>query len=164
MRYFRVGPKVFKISKMTDYGVVVMAQLAQARDAVVTAPDLAAAAGLPAPTVAKILKRMTQGGLVTSARGMRGGYALSRPAGEISVADIIDALEGPVAVTACVDGAVGCMVESLCPIRGCWDRVNAAVKRTLQSMSLAEVAVPPNFIDLPVSGGRFASPAKPTGH
>ncbi|MDH5557366.1 MAG: Rrf2 family transcriptional regulator, partial [Alphaproteobacteria bacterium] len=64
---------MFKISKMTDYGVVVMAQLAQATDAVVTAPDLATGAGLPAPTVAKILKRMTQGGLVTSHRGTNGG-------------------------------------------------------------------------------------------
>jgi len=142
---------VFKISKMTDYGVVVMAQLAQATDAVVTAPDLASGAGLPAPTVAKILKRMARGGLVTSHRGINGGYALSRPAEEISVADIIAALEGPVAVTACVVGATGeaCTVESLCLIRGCWDRVNAAVKRTLGSMSLAEIAAPPNFIDLP---------------
>jgi FeS assembly SUF system regulator len=150
---------VFKISRMTDYGVVVMAQLAQATDAVVTAPDLASEAGLPAPTVAKILKRMTQGGLVTSHRGINGGYALSRPATEISVADIIRALEGPVAVTACVDTATGdaCSVESLCPIRGCWDRVNAAVNRTLQSMSLAEIAAPPNFIDLPAPVARPAT-------
>lgn len=140
---------MFKISRMTDYGVVVMAQLAhaQASDAVVvTAPDLASAAGLPAPSVAKILKRLTRGGLVVSQRGIKGGYALSRPAGEINVADIIAAVEGPVAVTACVDGAEGCLVESLCPIRGCWDRVNAAVLRTLESMTLAEIAAPPDFI------------------
>ncbi|MDH5558626.1 MAG: Rrf2 family transcriptional regulator, partial [Alphaproteobacteria bacterium] len=101
-------------------------------------------------------KRMTQGGLVTSHRGTNGGYALSRPATEISVADIIGALEGPVAVTACVDGATGdaCSVESLCLIRGCWDRVNAAVNRTLKSMSLAEIATPPNFIDLPAVPAR----------
>ena len=141
---------MFKISRMTDYGVVVMAQLAQASDAVVvTAPDLAGAAGLPAPSVAKILKRLTRSGLVTSHRGINGGYALSRPAGEVNVADIIAAVEGPVAVTACVDGAEGCLVESLCPIRGCWDRVNAAVMRTLESMTLAEIAAPPDFI-----GGR----------
>lgn len=147
---------------MTDYGVVVMAQLAQARDAVVTAPDLANAAGLPAPTVAKILKRMTQGGLVTSQRGIHGGYALSRSAEDISVADIIRALEGPVEVTACVDGATGdaCTVESLCPIRGCWDRVNAAVNRTLESMSLAEVSAPPNFIDMPLPKRPTASAGK----
>ncbi len=147
---------MFKISKMTDYGVVVMAQLAQATDAVVTAPDNASAAGLPAPTVTKIHKRMVQGGLVTSQRGIHGGYALSRPAEQISVADIIAALEGPVAVTACVDGASGaaCTVESLCLIRGCWDRVNAAVTRTLASMSLAEIAAPPNFIDLPAAPRR----------
>ena len=73
---------MFKISRMTDYGVVVMAQLAQASDAVVvTAPDLAAAAGLPAPSVAKILKSLTRSGLVTSHRGINGGYALSRRAG-----------------------------------------------------------------------------------
>lgn len=150
---------MFKISRMTDYGVVVMAQLAQASDAVVTAPDLAAGAGLPAPTVAKILKRMTRGNLVTSHRGINGGYELSRPAAEISVADIIRALEGPVEVTACVDGASGdaCSVENLCPIRGCWDRVNAAVNRTLESMSLSEIAAPINFIDLPAT--RESAPA-----
>jgi len=150
---------VFKISRMTDYGVVVMAQLAQATDSVVTAPDIASAAGLPVPTVAKILKRMGRGGLVTSTRGIHGGYALSRPAEEISVADIIAALEGPLAVTACVDGASGeaCSVESLCLIRGCWDRVNAAVKRTLASMSLAEIAAPPNFIDLSPAPRRKAA-------
>lgn len=139
---------MFKISRMTDYGVVVMAQLAHASDAVVvTAPDLASAAGLPAPSVAKILKRMARGGLVTSHRGIKGGYALARPAREINVADIIVAIEGPVAITACVDGAEGgCVVESLCPIRGCWDRVNAAVMRTLESMTLAEIASPPNFM------------------
>ena len=146
---------MFRISRMTDYGVVIMAQLAQATDAVVTAPDIAGAAGLPAPTVAKILKRMGHSGLVTSTRGIHGGYALSRPAAEISVADIIAALEGPLAVTACVDasGEV-CSVESLCLIRGCWDRVNAAVGRTLESMSLAEIAAPPNFIDLPAAPRR----------
>ncbi len=133
-----------------------MAQLAQATDSVITAPDIASAAGLPAPTVAKILKRMVRGGLVNSQRGVHGGYALSRPAEQISVADIIAALEGPVAVTACVDGASGaaCTVESLCLIRGCWDRVNAAVTRTLASMSLAEIAAPPNFIDLPAAPPR----------
>lgn len=150
---------MFKISRMTDYGVVVMAQLAQASDAVVTAPDLAAGAGLPAPTVAKILKRMAQGGLVTSHRGINGGYELSRPAAEINVADIIRVLEGPVEVTACVHGASGdpCSVESLCPIRGCWDRVNAAVNRTLQSMSLSEIAAPRNFIDLSAPPARTAT-------
>lgn len=150
---------MFKISRMTDYGVVVMAQLAQATDSVVTAPGLASAAGLPAPTVAKILKRMGRSGLVTSTRGLHGGYALSRPAARISVADIIAALEGPVEVTACVDGASGeaCTVESMCLIRGCWDRVNAAVKRTLNSMSLAEIATPPNFIDLPAPPERPAT-------
>ncbi len=150
---------MFKISRMTDYGVVVMAQLAQATDSVVTAPGLASAAGLPAPTVAKILKRMGRSGLVTSTRGLHGGYALSRPAAQISVADIIAALEGPVEVTACVDGASGeaCTVESMCLIRGCWDRVNAAVKRTLGSMSLAEIATPPNFIDPPAPPERPAA-------
>ena len=144
---------MFKISRMTDYGVVVMAQLAQATDAVVTASDIASAAGLPAPTVAKILKRMGRSGLVSSTRGIHGGYALARPAGQISVADIITSLEGPLEVTACVDGASGeaCTVESMCLIRGCWDRVNAAVSHTLKSMSLAEIATPPNFIDLPAT-------------
>src|SRR3546814_12418691 len=81
---------------------------------------------------------LVKGGLVESRRGVNGGYVLTRRPEDISAAEIIAALDGPVALTACVDGAVGdCNVESLCPLRGGWDRVNAALRAALESVSLA---------------------------
>src|SRR3546814_8647301 len=89
---------------------------------------------------------LVKGGLVESRRGVNGGYVLTRRPEDISAAEIIAALDGPVALTACVDGAVGdCNVESLCPLRGGWDRVNAAIRTALESVSLAELYAPVLF-------------------
>merc|ERR1712054_30491 len=89
--------KMIKLSRLTDYSVVVMSQMAQDMSVTRTAPELAAATGVPAPTVAKLLKLLLKGGLVESWRGVNGGYALARHLDEITAADIIEALEGPVA-------------------------------------------------------------------
>ena len=134
---------MFRLNRLTDYGVVVMTQMAQGRPEVVTATQLAASLGLPTPTVAKLLTALTRGGLVISQRGASGGYRLSQAPGEISVAAIIQALEGPIALTACVDGNSGCCeVESICPMRGNWDKVNTAIRQALESVSLADMAQP----------------------
>ena len=102
-------------------------------DALATAPGLAQATGLQAPTVSKILKTLAHSDLVTSHRGMHGGYTLSRPPAAISVAAIIEALEGPVALTACVEASdEQCNVASLCPIRGGWEKVNRAIRQALE--------------------------------
>jgi FeS assembly SUF system regulator len=98
---------MFRLNRLTDYAVVVMAQMAQRRDQVRTAPRIAEETGVPLPTVAKILNALTRDTLVVSQRGAAGGYTLSRPAEQITVAEIIQALEGPIALTACVDGARG---------------------------------------------------------
>src|SRR3546814_11667380 len=108
---------------MTDYGVVVMSQMSRDRGAVATAPDLAEATALPAPTVSKILKMLVKGGLVESRRGVNGGYVLTRRPEDISAAEIIAALDGPDALTGCVEGAVGDRhLESLFSLVGCWGR------------------------------------------
>lgn len=132
---------MFRLNRLTDYGVVVMTQMAQDRPGTVTAQQIAASLGLPLPTVAKLLNALTRGGLVTSQRGASGGYRLSRAPAEISVAAIIQALEGPIALTACVHGSdEQCEVESLCPMSGNWNRVNEAIRGALDGVSLADMA------------------------
>jgi FeS assembly SUF system regulator len=134
---------MLRLSHLTDYGVVVLSQLAQEAPALVTASGLAASTGLPAPTVAKLLKTLTHAGLVSSHRGAAGGYTLARSPVCISVGEVIAAIDGPVALTACVEGAVEvCKVEGSCPIRGRWSKVNAALRRALSEISLAELATP----------------------
>lgn len=133
---------MLRLSKMNDYAVVVLGHMA-ARDGLVTAPDVAEATGLAAATVSQVLKKLAHAGLVVSHRGAHGGYALGRMPSQISVADLVEALEGPVALTACVDGAEGgCGVETMCPIRGGWDRVNGAIRAALEGVTLAEMLAP----------------------
>lgn len=140
---------MIKLSRLTDYGVVVMTQINQSTDEVTTAQDLAQATALPLPTVSKLLKTLAKTNLLTSHRGVHGGYSLSRPLDQISAAEFIEALDGPVALTACVDGAEdACNVESLCPVRGGWDRVNRAIRTALEEISLADLCMPMEFPEL----------------
>ncbi|MBI1206171.1 MAG: SUF system Fe-S cluster assembly regulator [Azospirillum sp.] len=134
---------MIKLSKLTDYAVVVLTEMARQTPVVVTVPQLAERTGVPSPTVAKILKTMVPAGLMTSQRGAAGGYRLSRAAEEISIAEIITALDGPIALTACVHGVeTVCGVESLCPMRGNWEMVNQAVRNALEAVSLADMMAP----------------------
>lgn len=131
---------MLKLSRMIDYGVVVLSQMAHRRDNLTTAPELAEATGLPAPMVSKVLKSLARSDLVVSHRGVHGGYSLSRGPDEISVAAIVEALEGPVALTACVEASdAHCRVESLCPIRGGWEKVNDAIRGALEAVSLSDL-------------------------
>lgn len=134
---------MLRLSKLTDYGVVVLSHMARRPGRLLCAGEVAEMTLLPEPTVAKILKLLARENIVQSLRGAQGGYILERDLSEISVAALVTALDGPVALTACVDGQEGaCSVESLCPMRGGWDRVNAAVRAALESVTLAEVAGP----------------------
>lgn len=138
---------MIRLSRLTDYGVVVMSQLGQDLDAARTAPEIAASTGMPGPTVAKLLKLLVKGGLVESRRGVNGGYALTRAMENITAADIIEALEGPVALTACVEGSdTDCGVESLCPMRGGWEKINRAIRTALEEVTLAELSAPADFL------------------
>lgn len=131
---------MFKLNRLTDYAVVAMCHMTRAPDGLFTAPSIAQETGIPLPTVAKLLNALAHAGLVASHRGAAGGYSLNRPATDISVAEIVQALEGPIALTACVDGAVGgCESESFCPMRGNWDKVNKAIHGALSRVSLADM-------------------------
>src|SRR4051794_35825658 len=97
---------MLRLSKLTDYAVVVLVRLSTG-DVIQTSPGIAAAIGIPEPTVAKVLKALAGSGLVASQRGARGGYRLARPLSGIPIVDVIAAVEGPIALTACVDGGSG---------------------------------------------------------
>lgn len=135
---------MLRVSKLTDYAVVVLVRLsadsASAEAPVQTSPAIASATGVPEPTVAKVLKALSTAGLVLSQRGARGGYRLIRPLETITVADVIAAIDGPIALTACVDGSSsGCEVHDLCAVKGRWDLVNDAIRQSLTSISLADM-------------------------
>ncbi len=137
---------MLRLNRITDYAVVVLTQMVREPDKQVTAPQLSEESSVPAPTVAKVLKALAKEGVLASQRGVHGGYRLARPAGDISMLEVIRALEGPVSLTACVDGAEGdCDVELLCPVRGNWDRVNTAIRSALADVTLEDMAIPTMF-------------------
>lgn len=144
--------RLLRVSKLTDYAVVVLSRL-EAEGGVQTAPGLAMGTGVAEPTVAKVLKMLAQSGLVEGLRGARGGYRLVRPLGEVPLSEVIVAIDGPIALTACVDGGFGlCEAEHICPVRGRWDPVNAAIRTALSAITVAEIATPrPFFMPLPVA-------------
>lgn len=140
---------MLRLSKLADYAVVVLVRLSRG-EVVQTVPGIARGTGVPEPTVAKVLKLLAQSELVTSQRGARGGYRLARTLAAISVADVIVAIDGPIALTDCVDGDGRCEAEALCPVRGRWNPVNAAVRSALAAISLADMdAASPRPRDVP---------------
>jgi FeS assembly SUF system regulator len=136
---------MFKLSKLTDYAVVVLVRLAR-EDRMQTSPGIAASIGIPEPTVAKVLKLLAAGGMVVSQRGAHGGYRLARKLAAIPVADVITAIDGPIALTACVDNGA-CESHGLCPMHGRWDPVNEAIDAALRGITLADMdrAIPRAF-------------------
>jgi FeS assembly SUF system regulator len=131
---------MIKLSRLADYGMILMSRIARDGPAVHNAVDLAAETGLPVPTVSKLLGRFAHDGLLISHRGAKGGYELSRVPAEITVAQIIAAVDGPIALTLCIEGPGACEVEALCPTRTGWHRINRALKDALEQVSLAEIA------------------------
>lgn len=145
---------MIKIGKMTDYAIVVMSLMARQGRKVQTVAQLAERTGVPGPTVAKLMKSLVTAGLMGSQRGAAGGYVMARAPEDISIAEIITALDGPIALSACVDGSEDhCGVETLCPMRGNWDKINKAVRRALQEVTLADMMAPPDFIPPPATTG-----------
>lgn len=129
---------MLRMSKLTDYGTVVLAELAR-RPALTTTASLAATTGLPLPTVRKILKSLSSAGLVSSERGVAGGYRLDRPADRISAADILAALEGPVRLTACSADEHDCQLEANCSVGSAWQRINGRIRAALAAVTLDEL-------------------------
>jgi FeS assembly SUF system regulator len=130
---------VFKVNKLTDYATVILINMAHS-DLVRPTQVISDSTGFPSPTVAKLMKNLVKAGLIVSHRGVRGGYSLSRPPEEVTIADVIEAIEGPIALTACVDTtAEHCCYENQCPVHGKWNRVNSAVTDALREVTLADM-------------------------
>ena len=147
---------MIRITKQTDYGIVLLTHLVADPERQYNAPELAAEAHLPLPMVSKILKLLAKESLLASHRGVKGGYSLARPAEEISMAEIIAALEGPIAITECVSVEGDCSHEPLCPVRSNWQRINQAVRMALEGISLSEMARPQLQKLVTLGGGRAA--------
>jgi FeS assembly SUF system regulator len=130
---------VLRISRLTDYGTVVLAHLARDDTDLVSAAEVATATGIALPTVSKLLKALAKAEIVSSTRGSHGGYQLARDAQEISATDVIDALEGPVSITECSASDSHCDFEDSCNVGSAWQRINLAIRRTLDEISLADL-------------------------
>lgn len=135
---------MLRLSRLADYGVMVMAHIAADPAGVHNAPDAAAATGLPGPTVAKIMAKLGRAGLLASQRGAHGGYRLVAKPEEVSVAQIVTALDGPIALTQCSDHhqPSACDRENLCVSRRGINRINTAIRSALEGVTLAELARP----------------------
>ena len=127
---------MLRVSKLTDYGSVILAYMANHPEQKFSATRLSQAVYLPSATVIKLLKLLKRSGLVTSFRGKNGGYRLARPAEEISLAQIISVLEGPIALTECSVKKNLCQVESHCAIRSSWQRINRVIYNSLSQVTL----------------------------
>jgi FeS assembly SUF system regulator len=132
---------MIRIGRLTDYGIVLMTHVAADPGNDHSATEIAAGTRLPLPTVSKLLRRLARGGLLVSHRGAKGGYNLAHPPQEISVAGIISAIEGPVALTRCTtfDHTSDCEFEPRCPVRGHWQKINRAVRSALEGVTLADI-------------------------
>ena len=132
---------MFKLGKLTDYGTVLMTALAAEPARLQTSQELATSTRLSAPTVAKLLKLLAKAGLVEALRGAHGGYRLARSPDRISVADIVSALEGPIALTECAVHR-GCGIENHCGVRSNWRVINDAIRSALEAVTLAQMTLP----------------------
>jgi FeS assembly SUF system regulator len=135
---------MIRLGKLTDYGLLLMSQIARGpKTELHTARDLAVKCGLPLPTVSKLLKSLLQSGLLASHRGIRGGYSLVREPNLISIAEIVSALEGPLALTECSTDVAGlCDLEPSCPIRDNQRIINQVVRGALQKVMLSDLIRP----------------------
>jgi len=133
---------LLRLSKLTDYGTVVLSQMAREPARLHAAAELATSVHLAAPTVSKLLKLFARAGIVSSHRGARGGYSLARPAEAITAVQIIDAIEGPVAITQCSMSHSRCGIEAVCGIGHNWQRISLAIRDSLKNVTLAQLARP----------------------
>ncbi len=144
---------MIRLNKMTDYAVVMLSHMAAEGGKVVTAAQLAQDSGVPLPSASKLMKQLNKAGILQSHRGAGGGYGLNQAARDITVAEIVIALEGPIALTACIEGAdTSCDAMSLCAMSGYWNQVNRAIQVALEGVSLADM-LPAPFAIKPASKG-----------
>lgn len=139
---------MLKMSKLTDYGTVVLAHMASTPGTLHSAAGIANETGLAGPTVSKILKKLAGAGILDSVRGAHGGYKLARSATAISAAEIIDTLEGPIAITECSGDHSSCSFESVCALGGRWQQINGLIRSALSEISLEELASPNELTEI----------------
>ncbi|MEM9290380.1 MAG: SUF system Fe-S cluster assembly regulator [Acidobacteriota bacterium] len=136
---------MIRITRQTDYGIVLLNHLGMQPDRQFTAQELADETRLPAPMVSKILKTLSRAELLVSQRGVKGGYRVARPPEEISVVEVITAIEGPIGITECIDDAAGdCGIASFCQVRSNWQRINEVIRSALEAVTLAEMGRTPS--------------------
>ncbi len=133
---------MLRISKLTDYATVILSYLAVDPVNVLSATSIAEATHLAIPTVSKILKILSTAGLVHSFRGAGGGYQLAKPASQITLAHVVTAVEGNIAMTECCTPNGACMVDTLCSIKENWQRVNHVILQALASLTLSDMTQP----------------------
>jgi FeS assembly SUF system regulator len=150
---------MLRVTKLTDYATVVLTVLASAPQTVLSAAGLAERAGLEMPTVAKVLKPLAQAGLVEGFRGASGGYRLARAANEVTLVDIVEAMEGPLGMTECSVHAGACGIEDSCGVRANWRRINDVVADALRSVTLAQMLEGNALSPSPSKTARRAIPA-----
>jgi FeS assembly SUF system regulator len=134
---------MLRVTKLTDYATLVLTAMASTPAAVHSAADLAERAGLELPTVSKLLKLLAQAQLVQSFRGAAGGYRLTREPEQIRLIHVLEAIEGPLAVTECVGQSGQCGIEHRCEVRANWRRINDVIAEALTSVSLVDLLSPP---------------------
>jgi FeS assembly SUF system regulator len=146
-----------RLGKLTDYGIVLMTCIARGQGACLrTARDLAQESKLPYSTVSKLLKELLQSGLLISQRGIKGGYVLAKDPQEISVVEIIAAIEGPMALTECSTEVIGaCNIEPCCPIKSNQQIINQAIRAVLEKIRLSDLIQPLNLTNLQDLNGRI---------
>ena len=160
---------MLRISRLADYGTMVMSQMASDPDRLFSANDLAITLGLGRATVSKVLKSLARRDLVVSVRGLHGGYSLARPPRQITVSDVVDALEDqPFGLTECSTTAGNCGIETSCHVRTNWQKISLIVRRALEGVTLADmVRQAPAEQPIALHRSRTASdrpiPAQPTG-
>jgi len=133
---------MFRISRLTDYGTLILVFLASQERHLCSASEVAAGTHVAQPTVQKLLKLLAKTGFVDSVRGADGGYRLACDPGSITAAQILDALEGPVAITECSADDGDCALESHCQVGSAWQKINAAIRLALSDVTLADLGHP----------------------
>lgn len=135
---------MMRLSKLADYAVVILSALALRPESQHAATKLADYTRLPVPTVAKVLKRMAKANIVYASRGAAGGYRLTKPATEVTIAEIVEAIDGPIAIMSCVGEKVKeepCGREDVCPIYGRWEPLNEAINRVFSTITLQQLVL-----------------------
>lgn len=132
-----------KVSRLADYAVSIVLTLQAIKEDYASAQEIADLSGFPQPTASKILKMLAHAGIVGSIRGAKGGYFLEKTSEEITLAEIVEAIEGPIFLTSCVDGCdEDCDFKNNCATLGQWESANHAIREALKAVKLSDMALP----------------------